>query len=119
MTKSINGSVVPVLCSSFELSLSILLRLDLTPRMLQNLVDIETLGNIAIQHAPDEIYALLAKDERYPEVSIHDLIDAIKGVLLVYDCVKEDTQRPNILLLAAVRFSSQDLRSSVIYFKLV
>ena len=39
--------------------------------------------NISIQHAPDQINALLAHNPGNAQVVIHDLVDAVEGVFLV------------------------------------
>lgn len=121
MTKSINGTVVSVLHRRSRLSLRafLLIFLNLAPRMLQHLVDIKALGNIAVQHAADEINALFTKNEGYSKIAIHDLVDAVEWVLLVDDCVKEDAQRPYVLFFAAVWLSGKDFRGSVIWRVLV
>lgn len=84
MTKSINR----VRCLLFSLEcLSYLpfLWFDLAPRMLEDLIDIVTLGDIAIKHTANEVDALFAEDERDPKITVHNLVDAIKGILLIYD----------------------------------
>ncbi len=36
---------------------------------------------------------------------VEDLVDAIEGVLFVYECVEQDAQSPYILFFAAVGFT--------------
>lgn len=75
---------------------------DLTPRMLQNLNDVEPLRHIAVEHVADEIDAVLTDSVRHAQVAIHYLVDAVKGVLLVDDGIQENAQCPYVLLLAVV-----------------
>lgn len=83
--------------------------------MIQNLTDSDSLIHVSIQHKPDEVDALLAHDVWHAQVVVHDLVDAVERVLLVHDRVEQDSQRPYVLLLAAVRLASQNFRCSVIY----
>lgn len=89
------------------------------PWMLGYLRDIGALSDIAVEHASDEVDALVAESERYAQITIHDLIDAVEWILLVDDGVKQDAECPNILLFATVRFASQHFRSCIICCQLV
>jgi hypothetical protein len=82
--------------------------------VLQNLRDSDPPLHIAIKHQPDEIYALFAHDIRNAQIVIHNLVDAIEGILLVDNGIEQDTEGPDVLFLAAVGLSSQDFRSCVI-----
>lgn len=46
---------------------------------------------------------------------VKDLIDIVERVLFVDDSVEQDAKGPDILLLAAVRFSLQDFWRSVVW----
>jgi hypothetical protein len=46
---------------------------------------------------------------------VHDLVDAIEGVFLVYDCVEQDTQGPDVLLFATVGGAGEDFGGGVIW----
>ena len=74
--------------------------------MLEHLLNVISLADVAVQHAANQIDALLAHDERDAQVAVHDLVDAVKGILLVDDGVEEDAQRPNVLLFTPVRLAS-------------
>lgn len=91
-----------------------LLPLHLAPGVLNHLRDIETLRNIAIKHATNQIDALVAHGEWNAQVAVHDLVDAVKRVLLVDDCIEKDAKCPDILLLSAIRLTSQNLRCRII-----
>jgi hypothetical protein len=45
---------------------------------------------------------------------VHDLVDAVEGVFLVYDCVEQDAEGPDVLLFAAVGGPGEDFRGGVI-----
>lgn len=51
--------------------------------MVEHLVDVVALGDITFQHAADEIDTLLAEYKGDAEVAVHNLVDAVKRVLLV------------------------------------
>ena len=82
--------------------------------MSYDLIDVVPLRDVPVEHAADEVDALLAKDEGDAQVAIHNLVDAVEGVLLVDDGVEEDAQGPDVLLFTTVRFASQDLGGGVI-----
>ena len=70
-----------------RLSLVIVLE-HLTPGMLKDLVDIVPLRKVTIQHAANEIDALLTDGVRYSKVAIHNLVNAVEWVLLIDDGVE-------------------------------
>lgn len=82
--------------------------------MSNDLIDVVPLRNVTVEHAANEVDALFAEDEGDAQVAIHNLVDAVEGVLLVDDGVEEDAQGPDVLLLTTVRFASQDLGGGVI-----
>ena len=45
---------------------------------------------------------------------VEDLVDAVKGVLLVDEGVEEDAEGPDVLLLAAVGFALEDFGRGVV-----
>ena len=47
---------------------------------------------------------------------IKDLVNAVKRVLFVDECVEEDPKRPHILFLATIGFALQDLGSGIICY---
>jgi hypothetical protein len=70
--------------------------------MIQNLLDIYPPIQIPIQHLADQINARLAHDIRNTKIPIHDLIDTVKWILLVYDGVEENTESPHVLFFATI-----------------
>ena len=82
--------------------------------MRQHLVNGIPRRHIAVQHPADQIDALVADGIRHAQVAVHDLVDAVEGVLLVDDGVQQDAQRPDVLLLAAVGPAREDLGGGVI-----
>lgn len=84
------------------------------PWMREHLVDVVPLGHVPIKHAANKVDAFFAHDERDAQIAIHNLVDTVKGVLLVDDGVEEDTQGPYVLLSTTIRFASQDLGRSII-----
>lgn len=90
----------------------------IAPRMIEHLADGDPLLYVSVQHQADKVDAFLAHDVRDAYVVIHNLIYAIEGVLLVDDCVEEDAEGPDVLLLAAVGFASEDFGRGVIWTKL-
>ena len=83
--------------------------------MLQNLGDGDAPLDIAIEHQPNQVKILLRHDVWYSQVVVHDLIDAIEGILLVHDGVEEDTEGPDVLFFAAVCLTGKHFWGSVIY----
>lgn len=55
--------------------------------MVYHLGNVVSLFNIAVEHAADKIDTLVAHSEGNSQVSIHDLVDAVKRVFFVNDCV--------------------------------
>lgn len=86
----------------------------LAPGMLQHLRNVGALGQVAVEHAPDEVDALGAHGKGHAQVVVHNLVDAIKGILLVDDGIQEDAQRPHVLRFAAIGLPSQDFGGSVV-----
>lgn len=89
------------------------------PGMIQNLTDVVPLRDVAIEHATNEIDAIVAQNERDAQVAIHDFINAVERVLLVDYGVQEDTQSPHVLLSATVRLPSQNLGRGVVFGRLL
>lgn len=87
--------------------------------MLQNLVDIVSLLDVAIQHAPDEVDTLVADRVRHTQVAIHDLIDTVERVFLVDDGIEQDAESPYVLLFAIIRFAGKDFWCGVVCSRLV
>lgn len=82
--------------------------------MPQHLLDGIPPPDVPLEHAPHEVDALLGHDEGHAQVAVHDLVDAVEGVFLVDDGVEEDAQRPDVLLLAVVGLSGEDLGGGVV-----
>jgi hypothetical protein len=74
----------------------------LTPLVLQDLSNRNSLINIAVQHQSHQIDACIAHDIWNSEIVIHDLVDGVEGVFFVDDCVEEYAKSPDILFLASV-----------------
>lgn len=70
--------------------------------MLQYLLDGYPGIHIAVQHRADQIDTVLAHDIWYAEIPIQYLVDVVKWILFVDDRIEQDSQGPNILLLAAI-----------------
>lgn len=82
--------------------------------MVEHLVDVVALGDITFQHAADEIDTLLAEYKGDAEVAVHNLVDAVKRVLLVDNGVQEDTQSPDVLFCPTIWLSSKNFGSGII-----
>lgn len=87
--------------------------------MLQDLVDVISLLDVAIQHAADEVDTLVTDCVRHTQVAIHDFINAVERVLLVDDGVEQDAESPYVLLFAIIRFAGKDFRCGVVCSSLV
>jgi hypothetical protein len=90
---------------------------SLAPPMIQHLANGNSAINIAIQHCPHKIDTRLAHDIRHSQIVVHDFVNAVERVLVVDDCVEQDAQRPDILLLPAVALAGEDFRSCVIWIQ--
>lgn len=90
------------------------------PWVLEHLGNGQTVVNVAVQHLPDQINAGFREGkEGNAEGVVEDLIDIVEWILLVDDCVQQDAQRPNVLFLAAVGFTLEDLGGSIVCTKKV
>lgn len=87
--------------------------------MVDDLVNIVSLGYVSIQHAPDEINTFIADGVRYPQITIHYLVDTVKWVLLVDDRIQQDSQCPDILLFATIGSARKDFRGCIICVELL
>lgn len=85
------------------------------PWMIFDLVDGQSAVDVAVQHAFDQVDAVLAHDPRNPELVVQNLIDAVERVLLVHERVEQDSQGPDVLFLAPVRSPLQNLGGSIIW----
>jgi hypothetical protein len=83
--------------------------------MLQHGLDPNPPLDVAIQHFANQINAVLAENVRHPKVVVHDLVDAIEGILLVDDGVEEDAQSPDVLFFAAIGEAAEDFGGGVIW----
>lgn len=86
----------------------------LAPAMFQNLCNCDPLIDVSVQHASDKVDTGFAHDIWYAQVVVHDLVDAVEGVLLVDDRVKQNAESPDILLFAAVGLAGEDFRGSIV-----
>lgn len=82
--------------------------------MLQHLVDVEAARDVAVQHAADQVDALFTHGKGDTQVAIHDLVDAVEGVLLVDDGVQKNAKCPDVLLCTTIWLASKNFRSSII-----
>jgi hypothetical protein len=82
--------------------------------MFQHLADRDPLLDIAVEHEPDQVDALLAHHPRHAQIVVHDLVNAIERILLVDNGVQQDAKCPNILLFATIRSACEDLGCSVV-----
>ena len=86
-----------------------------TPPCIPDLTDGQPAIDVAVQHLLDELDVGGRHDPRDAELVVEDLVDAVKGVLLVDERVEEDAEGPDVLLLAAVRLALQDLGGRVVW----
>lgn len=64
----------------------------------------ESVVNIAIEHFADEVDAIFReRKEGDSERMVKNLVNVVEGVLFVDNGVKEDSQSPDVLLLASIR----------------
>lgn len=70
--------------------------------MLQDLLDGYSGIHIAVQHCTNQVDTVLAHDIWYAEIPIQYLVHIVKRILFVDDRIEQDSQSPNILLLAAI-----------------
>lgn len=82
--------------------------------MLQDLLDSIPLRDITIEHLADQVDTLIADNVGNTQVAIHNLVNAVERVLLVDDGVEEDTESPDVLLLATVGLAGEDFGGGVI-----
>ena len=82
--------------------------------MFHDLGNRQPLIDISIQHGLDQLNARLAHDPRYPQLMVHDLVDAVEGVFFVDEGVEEDAEGPDVLLFAAVGFALEDFGGGVV-----
>lgn len=73
--------------------------------MIQDLCDGVTLIHFAVEHRLDQIDRRLAHDPRNAQLVVHDLVDAVEGILLVDERVEKDPKGPHVLLPATIRFA--------------
>lgn len=73
--------------------------------MSQDLIDIIPVGDVAVEHVADQVDALITDGVRHSQSPVHDLVDAVEGVLLVDDGVQQDAESPNVLFPATVRLA--------------
>ena len=55
--------------------------------MIQDLSNIVSFFNIAIEHTANQIDTVFAGDERDTQVTVHNLVDAVEGIFFVDDGV--------------------------------
>lgn len=60
------------------------------PRVVQHLVDVVALFNVAVKHVPDEVNALFANRVWHTQIAVHNLVNAVEGVFLVNNRVEKD-----------------------------
>ena len=82
--------------------------------MLQHLGDGDAPLDIAIEHQPNQVKILFRHDVRYSQVVVHDLVDGVEGILFIDDCVEEDAECPDVLLLATIRQTTENFGRGVI-----
>lgn len=83
--------------------------------MLQHAFNADSATHISVEHCADQIDAVFTHDIWNAKVPVHDLVDAVERVLFIDDRVEQDAKRPDVLLFAAVRFSSKDFGGCVIW----
>lgn len=81
----------------------------------QNLLYRQPLRDIAVEHLANQVDALVADDVGNAQVAVHDLVDAVEGVLLIDDGVQQDTEGPDVLFLAAVGLAGENFGGGVIW----
>lgn len=73
--------------------------------MFHNLCDRQSLIYVAVQHRFDKVDRVLAHDPWDPKLSVHDFVDAVKWVFLVYERVEKNAESPDILFLTTILLS--------------
>lgn len=95
--------ISPGLCFPLGNFLAIFFLINMhTPRMLHHRLNPNSPLDIPIQHLPNEVQIFVTHNVRYAKVVVHDLVDAVEGVLFVHDGVEEDAEGPDVLFFAAV-----------------
>lgn len=83
--------------------------------MVHHLRNRQPVVHVTVQHLADQVDAVFGKrKERNAKWVVKDFVDVVEWILLVHNCVQEDTQRPHILLFAAVGLALEDLGGGVI-----
>lgn len=72
------------------------------PRMFFDLINSQSLVNVAVEHGLNEFDAILAHDPGNAELMIENLVDTVKWILLVDKGVKQDAKSPDVLFFATV-----------------
>lgn len=74
--------------------------------MLKHFLDGDSRFHISVKHCADKINAIFAHDVWNSKIAVHDFVDTVEWILFVDNSVKENSKRPDILLLASVRLPS-------------
>lgn len=80
-----------------------------------NLRNAGPLIHITIQHPSDQINTILRNHKRHAQIMVHDLVNAVEGVLLVEDGVEQDTEGPDVLFEAVVGRAGEDFGRCVVW----
>ena len=97
-----------------DLISSRLVHVSPTPSVFQNLGDGVTLIHFAVEHRLDQIDRRLAHDPGNAQLVVHDLVDTVKGILLVDERVEKDPESPDVLLPPTIGFALQHLGRCII-----
>lgn len=76
--------------------------IHLAPRMFHNLCDRQSLIYVAVQHRFDEIDGGVTHDPWDTKLTVHDLVDAVEWIFLVYERIKENAECPDILFFPTI-----------------
>lgn len=83
--------------------------------MIHHFTNGQAVVNVSIEHLSNKVDAVFRERQvRNPKGMVQNLVNIVERVFLVDDRVEKDAQGPDILLLAPVRLTLQNLRSSIV-----
>lgn len=83
--------------------------------MIHHFANSQAVVNVSIEHLSNKVDALFRERQvRDPKGMVQNLVNIVERVFLVDDRVEKDSQGPDILLLAPVRLTLQNLGCSIV-----
>lgn len=83
--------------------------------MIHHFANSQAVVNVSIEHLSNKVDALFRERQvRDPKGMVQNLVNIVERVFLVDDRVEKDAQGPDILLLAPVRLTLQNLGCSIV-----